>query len=138
MRRLKVIPDGWSEHHRPAAYGTLTGLCRAHGPDQETSWTPDNPAGLIPGEPIWEGTKPVSVQVLSSREVMVIGTSEVVVTHRVSLPIDCIMQPGDVITVTSNPDDERINGTRLRVVAVDSGTTNWTRDLGCEEMNRGN
>ena len=139
MKKLKVIPDGWSERHRPAAYGFLTGLCRANGPDEETAWTPDNPAGIVPGPSRWTDEQPCSVQVMSEmgREVVAVGTSETIITHRVSLPIDCEVEPHDVITVTENPDDLRLNGTRLRVVSVGSGTTNWTRDIGCEELNRG-
>lgn len=26
--RIPVMPDGWSDHHRPAAYGFLTGTWR--------------------------------------------------------------------------------------------------------------
>lgn len=136
--RLQVLPDDWSAHHRPAAEGFLTGTCRCNGPEEEAPWTPDNPGGLTPGPVIWPDM-PCSVQVLSQfgREATVVGTTEVVVSHRVSVPIELEAEYGDVITVLTNPDDERLNGTRLRVISVDSGTTNWTRELACEELNRG-
>lgn len=135
--RLQVLPDDWSAHHRPAAEGFLTGTCRCNGTEEEAPWTPENPGGLTPGPVIWVD-QPCSVQVLSDgREATVVGTTEVVVSHRVSVPIELEAEYGDVITVLTNPDDERLNGTRLRVISVDSGTTNWTRELACEELNRG-
>lgn len=138
MKKLKVIPDGWSEHHRPAAYGFLTGTCRGNGPDEESAWTPENPGGVTDGPVLW-AEQPCSVQILAQfgRDVVVVGMAEVVITHRVSLPIDVDASYGDIVTVMSNPDDEHLNGTRLRVIFSESGTTNWTRELGCEELNHG-
>ena len=130
----RVIPKGWSAHHRPAAEGTLTGVCDARRADRA-----GGPGGIIYGTPVWN-EKPCSVQFLSqsARPVVVVDSTEVQVTHRVSVPITLTdVGYGDVITVTANPDDPRLTGTILTVVTVESGTTNWTRDLACIEQNRG-
>lgn len=133
LSTTRVIPDGWSEHHRPAAEDTLTGLCDARRADRA-----GGPSGIIYGTPVW-AAKPCSVQFLSqsARPVVVADSTEVQVTHRVSVPITLTdVGYGDVITVTANPDDPRLTGTILTVVLVESGTTNWTRDLACVEQNR--
>jgi hypothetical protein len=128
----RVLPPGWSEHHRPAAYGFLTGTCDARGPDRA-----GGPTGIVYGDPIWED-KPCSVQVLSqsARPTVTVDSTEVQVTHRVSVPIDLTASYGDIITITANPDDPRLTGTVLTVVLAESGTTNWTRELACVEGNR--
>jgi len=129
----QILPDNWSEHHRPAAEGFLTGLCDARRADRA-----GGPTGIIYGTPVWN-EKPCSAQFLSqsARPVVVVDSTEVQVTHRVSVPIHLTdLGYGDVITVTANPDDPRLTGTILTVVTVESGTTNWTRDLACVEQNR--
>lgn len=132
----RVIPDGWSEHNRPAAEGTLTGLCKAERPvdigdiEAGEAFPSDGP------DIIWRKA-PCSVQFLAhGAPTVVVDSIEVLATHRVSLPIRAItLQYGDMISVTSNPDDPHLNGRTLVVLAVESGTTNWTRDYLCEERN---
>jgi hypothetical protein len=133
LSTTRIMPDNWSEHHRPAAEGFLTGLCDARRADR-----PGGPTGIIYGTPVW-AAKPCSAQFLSqsTRPVVVVDTTEVEVTHRVSVPIHLTdVGYGDLITITANPDDPRLTGTILTVVLVESGTTNWTRDLACVEANR--
>lgn len=138
MKRLEVIPTGWSEHHRPTAYGFLTGRCRANGPDEEVPWSEDTPSGIIPGKLIWDDV-PFSAQILTQfgRDATVVDTSEVTTTYRVSVPIEYVAAYGDTITVLSNPDDEELNGVRMQVLSTQMGTTNWTRELDCEVPKRG-
>lgn len=133
LSTTRILPDDWAEHHRPAAYGFLTGTCKARRADR-----PGGPTGIIYGTPVW-ASEPCSVQYLtqSARPIVVADSTEVQVTHRVSVPIHLTdVTYGDIITITKNPDDPRMTGTILTVVLVESGTTNWTRDLACVEENR--
>lgn len=133
--KLKVIPDGWSERHRPTAYGFLTGECTAYtlGP------IPDWPAPQEPTKEYkWESA-PCSVQFLtqSARPIMIADGVEVFATHRVSVPIASTwLHYGDTIQVLDNPDDPALNGREFQVLVAESGTTNWTRDYMCQDLNR--
>lgn len=134
---MKILPDGWSEHHRPAAYGFLTGTCAARRPDMVGEWTPENPGGVIPGETVWD-EKPCSVQYLSQHNTVFVtaDSSETSATHRISVPIDvpALTYP-DIIRITTNPDDPRLNGREFTVLTEETGTTNWTRDYNVIEIN---
>lgn len=133
LSTTRIIPEDWSEHHRPAAEGFLTGVCRARRADK-----PGGPTGIVYGSPIW-AAEACSVQYLSqsARPTIVADSTELQVSHRVAVPIHLTdLTYGDIITITANPDDPRLTGTVLTVVLVESGTTNWTRDLSCIEANR--
>lgn len=132
--RLKVIPDGWAERHRPTAYGFLTGVCTAY----TLGGIPDWPAPQVPEVvQIWD-TAPCSVQFLtqSSRPVMVADGIEVIATHRVSVPIAAKwLHHGATIQVIDNPDDPHLNGREFQVLVAETGTTNWTREYLCQDIN---
>ena len=127
----RVFPADWSAHHLEAAEAFLTGQCVARGPEVEAVW-PEEPK---PGPVLYEG--PCSVQHLSqAADRPVVDHLETPVTHRVSAPITAPwLPPGTQITVTTNPDDPHLNGRVFVVAAVETGTTNWTRDMLCTELN---
>lgn len=132
-----VLPDGWSEHHRPSAEGFLTGTCRADRPGQPVDWEPgadppDNQNGKV-----W-GSLPCSVQILTgtASPTVVVDSVEVIASHRISVPLSAVsLQYKDFLTITDNPDDPLINGRQFTVLLVEKGTTNWTREYLCQERN---
>lgn len=135
--KLKVIPDGWSQHHQPTAYGFLTGSC--------TAYTVGPPGDILPGQtvtdptyvPKWEQA-PCSAQFLNqtTKPVTIADGTEVIVSHRVSVPIASTwLHLGDIIVILDNPDDPDLNGRELSVLVAESGTTNWTRDYLCQDVN---
>lgn len=134
--RLKVIPDGWSAHARPTAYGFLTGDCTAFtvgAPDDWTSGGGNNPTYVLK----WEHA-PCSAQFLtqSSRPVTVADGVEIIASHRISVPIASTwLHYGDTIQILDNPDDPHLDGREFQVLIAESGTTNWTRDYLCQDVN---
>lgn len=134
--RLKVVPDGWSAHHRPTAYGFLTGDCAAFTAGPPGDWTP---GGSTDGSVVWKWRHaPCSAQFLtqSNRPVTVADGVVVLATHRVSVPIATSwLRYGDTIVVLDNPDDPGLNGRELQVLVTETGTTNWTRDYLCQDVN---
>lgn len=134
--RLKVIPDGWSAHARPTAYGFLTGDCTAFTVGAPDDWTPgggNNPTYVLK----WEHA-PCSAQFLtqSSRPVTVADGVEIIASHRISVPIASTwLHYGDTIQILDNPDDPHLDGREFQVLIAESGTTNWTRDYLCQDVN---
>lgn len=134
--KLRVIPPGWSERHRPTAYGFLTGDCTAYTVAPPGDWTPGGG-----GNPTYDtkwGHVPCSAQFLtqSSRPIAVADGVEVLATHRISVPIASTwLHYGDTIQILDNPDDPHLNGREFQVLVAESGTTNWTRDYLCQDIN---
>lgn len=134
---MKVLPDGWSDHHKPAAEGFLTGKCRADRPlpSEDTEWGEEAPEPKI--NKVW-GSAPCSVQILtqSSQPTVTVDSVEVLATHRISTPITPIhLRYKDFFTILDNPDDLVLNGRRFSILVEEKGTTNWTRDYLCQEVN---
>lgn len=135
--RLKVLPDNWSQHHRPTAYGFLTGDCAAYTVGEPGDWTPGGGAGNPTYDDKWEHM-PCSAQFLgaASRPVIVADQTEMIATHRISVPIAATwLHYGDTIQILDNPDDPHLNGREVQVLIAESGTTNWTRDYLCQDLN---
>lgn len=135
--RLKVVPDDWSEHHQPAAYGFLTGDCAAFRAGTPGDWTPGGTTDTPGVEWRWRNM-PCSAQFLtqSNRPITVADGVEVLATHRVSVPMaSTFLHYGDTITILDNPDDPALNGRDLQVLVAETGTTNWTRDYLCQDVN---
>lgn len=135
--KLKVLPKGWSEHHRPTAYQFLTGDCRAFTADSPGDWTPGGGQSDGSEDTKWEHA-PCSAQFLTqaTRPVTVADGVEVLATHRISVPIASTwLHYGDTIEVLDNPDDPALNGREFQVITIETGTTNWTRDYLCQDLN---
>lgn len=136
--RLQVIPPGWSAHHRPTAYGFLTGDCQASRAGQTGDWLPGEPEP-VPNVEVIFAHMPCSVQILtnSTTPIRVADGVEVLATHRVSVPIAATwLHYGETITVLDNPDDPDLNGRDFVVLVGETGTTNWTRDYLVQDRNR--
>ena len=137
LTSTQVLPDGWSDHHRPAAEGFLTGQCRAERPAPPQDWEPGADAPANQSGKIWSRLA-CSVQILSQavRPVRVTDSVEVQATHRVSVPITAVpLRYKDYFTILDNPDDPALNGRKLTVLVIESVTTNWTREYLCQEVN---
>lgn len=137
LPNANILPDNWSQHHRAAAEGFLTGECTAQRPTAggDIEWGQTAPESS--SELLWD-TKPCSVQVLSrAADVSVAGESVAVLSsHRISVPITAIhLVYKDYLTIMSNPDDPVLNGRSFTVLVEEKGTTNWTREYLCQEVN---
>lgn len=135
--KFRILPPSWSAHHRPTAYQFLTGDCRAFTAGSPGDWTPGGGQGAGSEDIKWEHA-PCSAQFLtqSSRPVTVADGVEVLATHRISVPIASTwLHYGDTIEILDNPDDPALNGREFQVLVTESGTTNWTRDYLCQDVN---
>jgi hypothetical protein len=128
----RVIPDGWSAHHRPTATGTMTGRCtirRTAGEGTtgaDGTWTPDAGADVYDG--------PCRLQALSNERVEVAGeTQDTVRRYLVVIEHDADhVEIGDEVEITAAKDAQAV-GMTLRIVDVRYGTEQWERDLIAEE-----
>ena len=138
MKKGKVIPDGWSEHHAPVAESFMTALCRIHEADTVGTW-PDYE--VIPGAQYYpSGDEPG----ICSAQALGTGADSIAVeatitkrTYLVSIPLPGPqLKAGEgapYVTITACPDDPNLVGRTLSIEDIQHGSTNWTRDLICVE-----
>lgn len=137
LQRTRVIPTGWSGHHRPVVAGTFTATCAIRRPggvpgvfDPETGETP-----TTAHDPHYTGG--CRVQVLPSLEQeAVTGDQEVTtVGYRVSIGYNVTpdLAVGDLVKVTAVDDngDPTLVDRSLRVESFSRGSLMWERDLVC-------
>lgn len=137
LPNASVLPDDWSQHHRDAAEGFLTGTCKADRPvaSGDIEWGQEEQEAT--SDSIWRSL-PCSAQILTqaNRASVVVESVEIIASHRISVPLSAIhLVYKDYITILSNPDDPVINGRSFTVLVEEKGTTNWTRDYLCQEVN---
>lgn len=129
----KVIPDGWSEHHRPVANATMTGVAdvtRSGGPgtfDRATGTT--TPAARIDVAL----AQPVRVQRMPARVIPeTVADQDVTAAHYlVTLPWpNATLLVDDLITLTAC-EDPALVGPPLTVTDVMKGTLLFERDVLC-------
>lgn len=129
----RVIPTGWSAHHRPVAEGTMTGACTIRDPAQDTQGEFDDETGTyptVPADPYYTGV--CRAQQQKQPQVATTGEQRVS-THDylVTVPASVAgVKLGHIVTVTSAVDPSLI-GRPLKVVDVMRGTEMWERDLIC-------
>lgn len=119
----KVIPDGWAEHHRPVAKGTMQ--------TPATFFRPTGPAPY-PRPPAWNGLTtlwmtPVRVQSLNVAAPSAEAGEQTVTVHRylVTTPVGGpALQVGDQVHTL---------GRRLRITDINPGSYLWEQDLTVEE-----
>lgn len=128
----RVIPAGWSAHHRPAAESTMTATCditrpaTGRGTLNPTTGTVTNASTSI-GVDV-----PCRVQAAASTDRST-QTGEQEVTFRkymVAVPADLDPHVDDIVTITAAVDTDLI-GRALRVLDVLYGSEVWQRTLTC-------
>lgn len=129
----RMIPAGWSAHHRLAAAATMTGECAitvtaGEGTLGENGvWHPA--ATTTP----YDGPCRVQARPTSERVVVTAGQAETVRTYAAAIRADAPDIPaGAVLTVTASPDAHLV-GKALLIVDVAYGTEAWQVNLVCEE-----
>lgn len=135
----KVIPDGWSEHHRATMVGTMTGVC-----DVLESLTPGNMPGLdgagVSGgsRPVQHGDVPCRVQQLGGGDTRsATGKESRRRDYLVTLPIEKVIDlvagdEGNLIRVTEADDPEAV-GRILTIEQILYGSLAWERDILCRD-----
>lgn len=136
LNSTRVIPDGWSEHHSVAANGFLTGVCTISEPGEVEGEYPD--LVYVPGPVHYDGPGSAQRQA-DGADTVSVGATETVRSYLVSIvlkdaPVIKRGQSSYLVEFTKCPDDPDLVGRVLKVVDVQHGTTNWTRDLVCTEV----
>lgn len=128
----RVIPDGWSEHHRPTATSTMTGRCIIRRTSGEGTTGPDGTWTPAAHVDVYVG--PCRLQALSTERLEVAGeTQDTVRRYLVGVEHDADPRIGDEVEITDAKDAQAI-GMTLRVVDVRYGTEQWQRDMVAEEI----
>lgn len=129
----RVIPAGWSAHHRPAATDTMTASCVITRPagtgtsSPDGTWTPGLATAVYSG--------PCRVQALDTDERLRARgeTQETQRRYLVAVRYDAAdLALGDLVAVTSAV-DPHLAGKKLRVIDLRYGSEQWQRDLICGE-----
>lgn len=132
----RVIPDGWSQHHRPTAEHVMTAACAVRRPGHATGFDENTGRSVYP-DPAPFHAGPCRIQVLARLAGGVdVGDAQITIRpYQVSLPADVPeIRVNDQVEVTSCPDDPLLVGRLLRVVDVPAGSLLWQRDLTCEDI----
>jgi hypothetical protein len=133
----RVIPDGWSQHHRPTATATMTATCTitrttgdgTTGPDG--TWTPGTTSSVYDG--------PCRVTALQRPERLLVVGEDAVRERRYDVAVRYDtneVHVDDVLQVTKSKDAGLV-GLQFRVVDVRYDSEQWERILGCEEIEAG-
>lgn len=132
----KVIPDGWSEYHRPTAELVLTAAGELRRPGHQTGF--DETIGRSQyGDPLPYHAGPCRIQsVARNQGAADVGDRQVTIRpYRVSWPADIPeVRVNDQVKVTACSDDPQLVGHTLRVVDIPNGSLLWQRDVECEDI----
>lgn len=137
----KVIPPGWSDHHRPVAAGTMTATCnlRLPGVTSGSFNSTSGTQGGTPNTPYLTGAKcRLQAQSIGEKGVEHLVADQQVTTMLYLVAIDWstggAVEPAvghlvDVVTA----EDATMVGRTLTVKAVVRGSLVWERDLICTD-----
>lgn len=134
----RVIPRGWSAHHRPTANGAMTGECTiTEAPAGRAVPVFDEALGYSPApeqHPLYAGPCRVQRGLANESQVVVADREVTLRTYQVSIPIDGTdpIATNALVTMTVCEDDPQLVGAALRVRDVRAGTLAWERDLICD------
>ena len=129
----RVIPQGWSEHHRPTSTASLNGACTVTRPGAPSSLDASTlQYAAAASLAVWSG--PCRVQA-SARIAERSDYGELDLTTRRYLVVvewQAQVEVDDIVTVTAAVVPQ-LAGQKLRVLDVMAGTEQWERDLECED-----
>lgn len=133
----RVIPNGWSAHHRPVAEGTMTARVRFRDPAQDTKGEFDDSNGKFPttkATPYLDTA--CRAQQQKQPQVATTGQQKIS-THDylIAVPIDgtSTVRAGHIGVIYECPDDPTLIGRELRITDVQRGSLMWERDLICTD-----
>lgn len=128
----RVIPTGWSKHHRPVAEATITAECTIRDPSQDVKvWNDDTGENTItPAAPYYTGR--CRAQQQKQPQVATTGGQRISNhDYLVAVPAAVTtVRVGHVVTITGSV-DESLVGRTLQVTDVQRGSEIWQRDLIC-------
>lgn len=128
----KVIPDGWSAHHRPTANATMTAACTISraldGPPsfplpedwsgEATVWPPEGQQGLCRLQELNRaGTALPGEQPTQLRDYLAV------------LPVEVL----DIVRAGENGDTLNVAGRRYKIQQAMHGSQLWEADLICQD-----
>lgn len=132
LPNTRVIPAGWSQHHRPVTVSAMTGLVVLYAAADPTAW----PAAVT-DTVLWEG--PARIQALTSAtDTVSVDQASNTRPYLVAVPLTGFPtvipmgEPGAYLVVKENPDDPAMVGHKLTVRDVQHGSLAWERDLVCD------
>lgn len=128
----RVIPAGWSEHHRPVVAGTRTAQCTITTTGTASGWDPVT--GPTPGTRTTLHTGSCRVQALDNNEGAVDAAAQDITVSRYLVVIDhtaAEVPIGARVKVTVCPDDQQLVGKTLTVKDVRHASLRVERDLIC-------
>lgn len=140
LHNSKVLPAGWSQHHRASAEGGMTATVTITNPPTKPGrWNPTSgDVADADGADIYSGLARIQA---STDDQSTSDAADQTVTWRdyliqVPATVATVRAGGEHpsrVTVTACPGDAAIVGRVLTVVDVVHGSEVWTRDLICRD-----
>lgn len=130
----QVIPNGWSEHHRPVAVGSMTARCLIDRDGTgEDVYDPETGTTTPPARVVVYPDLPCRVQQLRQPQTSE-NAGQQVTAHDYLVPVPITATAvlmDDQVLITANPDDPSLVGHRFTITDILRGSLQWERDLGC-------
>jgi hypothetical protein len=133
LPNTRVIPTGWSAHHRPVAEGGMTAegtITRAASTGTVAVF--DEAAGVsVPPTPtvVYQGVLRLQRSGADEHQITVAGREVTIRDYTVSYPTNGQpSQANDVLTITSCDDNPGLAGEKLRIRDARIGSLVWQRD----------
>lgn len=141
LKNTRVIPTGWSAHHRRAAAGGMNATCELRGPSTDSTYDPDSMSSTAtPGPLLWTGAARVQALTGDAATNDQAGQQVTVRGYLVQLdesdPANQVPQVDPdrtTVEVTACVNDARLAGRSLTVTDVQYGSERFTRDLICQD-----
>lgn len=132
LPNTRVIPDGWSAHHRPTAEGAMTAegiITRAASSGtalfDETLGISTPPAAIV----VYDGVLRLQRSGADERQTTVADREVTIRDYQVSYPTSGAPSQGnDILTITACGDDPLLVGQTLRIRDARIGSLTWQRD----------
>lgn len=140
LPNTRVIPEGWSAHHRPVAEGGMTATVQVRHPggtpgefDPVTGTRPN-----VPHAPHHTGQARIQVApVFGGGEAVAGGQEITTVAYLVAIELDgsdeCKVDDLVKVTAVDDNGDPALVGRTLTVTGVARGSLAWERDLVCTD-----
>lgn len=132
----RVIPTGWSGHHRGVARGGMTATCRLEQAGTgEGAWN-ENTQSTDPPAPTtsWSGPCRVQAQPTQAQDAESAGQQVTTRTYLVAVPLHAVLPEAGVnggrVVVTACEDPTLLDRP-LRIADITRGSLLWERDLVC-------
>lgn len=133
----RVIPVGWSAHHRPTVEGTWTATCLIDKAGTGPSvWNPVTHSTDPPPRIVLYDNLGCRVQQRTMPQQDALNAEQQVSTHEYLVVVDIKVAGLEIdgehqVLIKTNPDDPDMAGRRLTVTDIQRGSLMWERDLVC-------